>query len=276
MASRTRTDDYGAPLPPKVLVEYKDSDDILADVVAIHGFGAHPTDAWTFEGEGKNTNWLTDETMLPAACPKVRILNFSYDSMQMGDNPARGSIPNLAMKLLSGLVEKRRECQTRPIIFAYMIAMMHTSDYPFIYDSITGFLSLGTPYKGFSSAKSLKQMYAEIVLAQMRTESNLGSSLAEDNDMLVGIVYDFARKINTRTSPPVVFCFFEERLTKFGAIAGVETDLEFVVNESSGTLNGHPKAGLSLGHFEMNKFEDSEDCHYQSVSYEIKNMVPYQ
>lgn len=30
---------------------------------------------------------------------------------------------------------------------------------------------------------------------------------------------------------------------------------------------------MSLTHYEMDKFEDSEDGHYQSVSNEIKNMV---
>ncbi|KAK0703971.1 P-loop containing nucleoside triphosphate hydrolase protein [Lasiosphaeria miniovina] len=106
--------------------------------------------------------------------------------------------------------------------------------------------------------------------------------------MLIGVVHDFCREISTRPAPPRVYCFFEERQTKFGAIAGFETDeptspaggdsvpnryLGICRRRMSGTLSGHPKVRLALGHFEMDKFEDSEDSHYQSVSSKIKKMV---
>ena len=45
------------------------------------------------------------------------------------------------------------------------------------------------------------------------------------------------------------------------------------MGESSGTLNGHRKFGLSLDHFEMNKFADNQDDHYLHVSNQIKDMV---
>jgi len=38
-------------------------------------------------------------------------------------------------------------------------------------------------------------------------------------------------------------------------------------------LNGHRKIGLTLGHFNISKFEDNEDDHYQSVSSQIRDMV---
>jgi len=89
----------------------------LDSIVAIHGFGADPKTAWTHESGSKKVNWLADKDMLPTACPRTRILSFNYDSVPVGDNPARQSIPNIAMKLLSGIAAKRRGCQLRPIVF---------------------------------------------------------------------------------------------------------------------------------------------------------------
>jgi len=87
-------------------------------IVAIHGFASHPSSAWTYQdGDGKSVNWLKDESMLPAVCPKARILAFGYDSMPVGTNPTRKSIPNIAMSLLEGLMMKRKDCPNRPIIF---------------------------------------------------------------------------------------------------------------------------------------------------------------
>jgi hypothetical protein len=48
---------------------------------------------------------------------------------------------------------------------------------------------------------------------------------------------------------------------------------EFVVNQTSGTLNGHQSQELSLDHFSMNKFEDSQDSHYRNVKREIIRIV---
>jgi len=108
---------------------------------------------------------------------------------------------------------------------AYTIARVHAFDYPHIYDSITGLLSLGTPYQGFSIDKGLHKMFEQIARSQMRTESSLVDSIAQNNDVLVSVVHEFTREINTRAHPPLICCFFEEQATSFGAIAGVETEL---------------------------------------------------
>jgi hypothetical protein len=46
-----------------------------------------------------------------------------------------------------------------------------------------------------------------------------------------------------------------------------------MVNESSGTLNGHRKADLPLDHFSMNKFPSRECNHYKRIAYVIKGMA---
>ncbi|KAM0213594.1 hypothetical protein ACHAQD_009247 [Fusarium lateritium] len=48
---------------------------------------------------------------------------------------------------------------------------------------------------------------------------------------------------------------------------------EFVVDQTSGTLNGHQSQQLSLDHFGMNKFEDAQDSHYRNVKREIVKII---
>jgi len=108
---------------------------------------------------------------------------------------------------------------------AYTIARVHASDYPHIYDSVTGMLTLGTPHEGLSIDKGLQQMFEQTAPWGMRMENSLIGVLHRDNDFLVSIVHDFTREINTRKHPPQICCFFEERAARFGSIAGVETEL---------------------------------------------------
>lgn len=204
---------------------------MIHSIIAIHGFGVKPADG------NKTVNWLKDETMLPTVCPKCQILAFGYDSLPIGENPARQSIQAMAENLLRGLVAKRKSCGRRPIVFVghclggliaqktYTIAMVHAHDFPQIYDSATGFLSLGTPYEGLSVENGLCRMFEQIARSQMRSETNLIDGLTRDNDGLLSVVHEFTREVSKRTAPPEVFCFFEQRLTRFRDIAGVETEL---------------------------------------------------
>ncbi|KAK3985337.1 hypothetical protein QBC44DRAFT_335307 [Cladorrhinum sp. PSN332] len=268
-----------------VLVDHPGIDDVAADVVAIPGIGAHPKEAFVYQDQYKEVNWLSDKTMLPATCPKVRILCYFYDSMWVGDNPTRQSFHNIAKVLLNKLVAERRDCPQRPIVFvshclggivaqrAYNMASTNKTDFPDIYDSITGLLSLGTPFHGASMGNTLSEMFQKITAMRMRTQNNLINQLVRDNDMLVDIVQDFTRDTATRRFAPMIYCFYEQRETKFGAIANMETGPEFVVGESSGTLAGQRSEGLALDHFKISKFGHCKDSHFKSVSSTIREMV---
>ena len=48
---------------------------------------------------------------------------------------------------------------------------------------------------------------------------------------------------------------------------------EFVVDEISGCLEGHPKLGLPLDHFRLNKFSNPEDGKFKFVRDEVRRMV---
>jgi hypothetical protein len=49
-------------------------------------------------------------------------------------------------------------------------------------------------------------------------------------------------------------------------------DQEYVVDEVSGCLEGHPKCGLSRNHFQMNKFSDPMDGDFLMVRDELEGM----
>ncbi|KAF9766410.1 hypothetical protein IL306_001196 [Fusarium sp. DS 682] len=97
--------------------------------------------------------------------------------------------------------------------------------------------------------------------------------MTHDNDLLRNSVDAFTRIVNTVKPAPKVFCSYESKAAKLGRIAGLNTAPEFVVNQTSGTLNGHQNQELSLDHFGMNKFEDDQDSHYRSVKREIVRII---
>lgn len=46
-----------------------------------------------------------------------------------------------------------------------------------------------------------------------------------------------------------------------------------MVDEISGCIDGHPKYGLALDHFRLNKFSSLKDGNYKAVKEEIQRLV---
>jgi len=285
------------PLPPKieskdlglkVLVQPKETDEVDVDFVAVHGLAVYPVDAWVHR-ETK-VNWLSDETMLPAALPKARIMAFNYQSYWFGDDAVQQSVDAVSGQLLTALDDKRRECRHRPIIFighcfgglviqrAYECATSRKDLYPGISDSITGIAFLGTPHRGVVSSSSMQtqgQIYQAIARAEMPIHDNVLHTMAQDNDLLVRTVHEFTSRIGMQgDSKPALYCFFEQKACKVGLIAGMpDMPKEFVVGQSSATFDTWPKEGLALDHFGMNKFEHAEDGSYDQVRRQLAKMA---
>ncbi|KAL8981466.1 MAG: hypothetical protein Q9205_003757 [Flavoplaca limonia] len=55
--------------------------------------------------------------MLPAAVPNSRILRFGYESQWLGKDAIQQRLSSVAEQLLRGLMESRKECQSRPMVF---------------------------------------------------------------------------------------------------------------------------------------------------------------
>lgn len=146
------------------------------------------------------------------------------------------------------------------------------SDYPGIYNSITGMVFLGTPHHG--ADMSLGEIYETIRKQCLQIENGLLKTIDHDNTVLVDTVTNFTREVKLRIAGPEIFCFFEERATAIGRIANLKDHPRvFVVNEFSGSLPGYEKLGLTVDHFNMNKFGSSDDNHYVSVVEEIQKMA---
>ncbi|ROV88121.1 hypothetical protein VMCG_10440 [Cytospora schulzeri] len=275
----------------KVLVEPKEPDGTEVDIVAVHGIGAPPTKTWVYSEKDdkgqkiREVNWLADNTMLPSAVKDARIMTFNYDSVWFGDAPTRQTLDGVATTLLREIKKKRRDCGTRPIILighcfgglvmqkAYALSKLNSHDFPGIYKSITGMLFLGTPFQGSVALQSQGKLFDIIVRTQHHVQENIIHTLAYNNDELVATVFNFTRDINIRRSAaPELFCFYEQRATNVGAIVGMETTPEFVVDETSGTLSCAQKQGMPLDHFRMNKFEGEQDNNYECVRDQIIDM----
>ncbi|KAH6689853.1 hypothetical protein F5X68DRAFT_254489 [Plectosphaerella plurivora] len=270
----------------KVLHDPKEVDEVEVDVVAVHGIGVHPLKTWTHSKT--KTNWLSDPSMLPSALPTSRILSFGYDSVWFGEKSSKQTLDGVATKLLRGLRVERENCPHRPIVFighcfgglvlqkAFMMASSNEIDYPDIFRSTRGMIFIGTPFRGIPESSQLKTssaIYDAIAAMRVDYQDNILRTIAQDNELLNATVAEFARKISTTPRSPMLFCFFEQRPTNIGAIAGLKTNKEFVATEGSATLDGHEKEGLASDHFQMNKFEDNEDGNYKCVKVQIEKMV---
>ncbi|KAK4679477.1 hypothetical protein QC764_0035160 [Podospora pseudoanserina] len=271
------------------LVAPPETEDIDADVVFVHGIGAHPYNTWRHKIT--KTNWLDDKTMLPADLPKSRILFFGYQSAWYGPNAVRQTVNTAADQLLNALMGRLREnCPERPIIFvahcfgglivqrAFHIAHSHRSNFPGLIDAITGLIFLGTPHSGVDGNSSLStqgDIYRAIVAAQVKTHFETLETMTHNNQMLHGIVQDFNQVLKNEVKvQPHIYSFFEMYASSVGKIAGMgNMPQEFVVTQSSATVYGHGSTGLNANHFNMNTFEDNQDANYDAVCQQIVRMV---
>lgn len=158
---------------------------------------------------------------------------------------------------------------------AYLLSHQFASDYPGIYDAITGFIFLGTPHNGSDIAKieAEYEIYQVTRQQNLQTKDSLLQTLVPDNTVRVNIVADFTREVKQRTAPPEIFCFYEQLPTNVGLLVGLKDYPKlYVANESSGTLPGYEKRGLPLDHFSINKFSSNQDYNYIAVVHELVKM----
>lgn len=110
-------------LPPLLPSQTKHFSLTQQSIIAIHGIGAHPSDAWTKqirsissssivpdrpsekqehpeekekEKEEKWINWLSNNKMLPQTLPRARILQYGYQSAWFGTEAIQTRTTNIA------------------------------------------------------------------------------------------------------------------------------------------------------------------------------------
>ncbi|RDW60746.1 hypothetical protein BP6252_12129 [Coleophoma cylindrospora] len=265
----------------------------IIDIVAIHGIGAHPDDTWCKKvgsdgAEAKYVNWLKDDHMLPSIAPNARVLRYGYESQWFGNDAIRQKASDVAKRFLIALRRERKDCQNRPLIFiahcfgglvilkALLEALYHKDEWPGVFDSTTGLIFFGTPFRGAGGMKLSELLEAarrEYEEDQIQTEAL--QILEPGNEFLQGLVDDFG-KTRSKENKALVTCFYELKSSNVGAIVGKQNRTRFVVNESSGCLDLSDlteKYSLSRTHFNMNKFGSPDEEDFLTVRDVIEKIV---
>ncbi|KAH0329153.1 hypothetical protein KCU71_g792, partial [Aureobasidium melanogenum] len=227
------------------LVDPKSND--IVDIVAVHGIGAHPDDTWCkLRGAGLDAadpqsyiNWLSDPAMLPEVVPNARIMRYGYRS-------------------------------------ALIDAYHDTEKWQGIFQSATGLIFFGTPFRGaegMSQSEMLQAALSEYEEEEVHTE--VLRILDPGNELLQDLVDSFGK---TRSLPnrAQVACFFELQPSNVGAIVGKQKKKRFVVSESSGCLDvseATEKYSLERSHFNMNKFGKPTEEDFMTVSEVVQRMA---
>ncbi|OBT55313.1 hypothetical protein VE04_04045 [Pseudogymnoascus sp. 24MN13] len=245
---------------------------------------ADPYRTWV----SNQVNWLCDSRMLPAAIPTARILTFGYASEWLGKESINQRLPLVAEQLLRSITNIREDCRTRPILFighcfgglviekATILAKLHDDDYPDMLRCIAGIVFLGTPHKG-SASQSKAAIIASVASAFGKGEmTSLLKAVEKDSEMLNDLVHDFTRVVNRGAIP--LFCFFEQKRTDVAKIFKPINKFlpqfkELVVDEMSGCIEGFPKLGLPLDHFQINRYSDPADGNFVSIKEEVRAFV---
>ncbi|RVD90439.1 uncharacterized protein DFL_001404 [Arthrobotrys flagrans] len=263
------------------------------DIVAVPGLGAPPLESWKSADPKLEFNWLTDRDGLAKEFPRARILLYMYQSAWTGPLKVRQFMSNLAMTLLYGLKEKRKDAPRRPIVFighsmggiviakAISIAESRRDLFGKMFEAVTGCIFFGTPFEGASvaAAASMFAQVSEFLNLDQATASKLLDLMKPDDENLRDIRNEFVR-LSTKMSPKIeLWCFYEEKPTDWSKQIGLPFRVplpkkfeEFVTRESA-TLTGVDSMGLARIHRELIKFDSFKDTVYQLVRGPLKTII---
>ncbi|KAF3287277.1 hypothetical protein TWF970_007007 [Orbilia oligospora] len=263
------------------------------DIVAVPGLGAPPLESWKSADPKLEFNWLTDRDGLAKEFPRARILLYMYQSAWTGPLKVRQFMSNLAMTLLYGLKEKRKDAPRRPIVFighsmggiviakAISIAESRRDLFGKMFEAVTGCIFFGTPFQGASvaAAASMFAQVSEFLNLDQATASKLLDLMKPDDESLRDIRNEFVR-LSTKMSPKIeLWCFYEERPTDWSKQIGlpfrvpIPKKFEDFVTRESATLTGVDNMGLARIHRELVKFDSFKDTVYQLVRGPLKTII---
>ncbi|KAJ6263870.1 Ankyrin-1 [Drechslerella dactyloides] len=263
------------------------------DIIAVPGLGAPPLESWKSVDPKNEFNWLTDRDGLAKEFPRARILLYMYQSAWSGSLKVRQFMSNLAMTLLYGLHDKRKDAPLRPIVFighsmgglviakAISFAESRRDLFGKMFEAISGCIFFGTPFDGAhaAAAASMFSRVSEVFGLDAATSSKLLDLMKPGDEGLRDIKNDFMR-LTTKMSPKIeLFCFYEEKPTDWSRQAGLPFSVplpkkfeDFVTRESA-TLTGVDNIGLARVHRELVKFDSFKDTVYQLVRGPLKNII---
>jgi hypothetical protein len=147
---------------------------------------------------------------------------------------------------------------------------MRQEKYPGLFDSSVGVVFLGTPHRGSRSFTRESALLAAIAASSdlsKHLETSVLDTMTSDTGSLLDVSDDFITLCTD--GGPEISCFFEQRSSKLGKVVGRTDITEFIVDAASATFDGHPKHGLEVDHFSLNKFNGPTNSHYLQVRAEI-------
>ncbi|KAG9673202.1 hypothetical protein KCU87_g5168, partial [Aureobasidium melanogenum] len=215
----------------KVLVGANGNDRTI-DIVAIHGIGAHPDDTWCKLREAdldktrpeNYVNWLDDPDMLPSIAPNARIMRYGYESAWCepevaGRQPSRiapevikQKTTQVAKRFLLALRQARKGCQNRPLIIiahcfgglvtlkAILDARHDSDEWPGMFQSVTGLIFFGTPFRGAEGISQSEILQAALSKYQDQIQTEVLQILdPEDEERVINGVKAL---VNATMDPP--------------------------------------------------------------------------
>lgn len=173
--------------------------------------------------------------MLQADVPNARILTFNYDSIWFGNTPVKLTLDGVATNLLDQLQMNRADCPDRHIIFishcfgglvvqrAFTMARTREVDYPSTAGCMRGFIFLSTPHHGITedAAATQTDIYNAILAAKLHMQNDINKVMIHNDAMLLSVVSDFTRQVNTTEPQPNVICYYETKATDISLIANL-------------------------------------------------------
>ena len=204
-----------------VIYSPENPEDVLADVIFVHGLAGHPRKTWeyatetkrsglsktVFKGKQESVFWPKD--LLPNDQKNIRILTYGYDSHVnwFFAGPAnKMGISQHGEALLNRLVGERARsnCFHRPIVFVAhslggllvkeaLIEARKQNNHPGkldVTDSTQGIVFFGTPHQGSGDAK-WGLVLSNIASVAFETNKKILQSLDPDRDKLDSLSFDF-------------------------------------------------------------------------------------
>ncbi|OBT98500.1 hypothetical protein VE01_03650 [Pseudogymnoascus verrucosus] len=245
-----------APLGTYVL--HEGVDEIVADIVFVHGLRGHAINTWS---KGL-VCWPRD--FLKNDIPNARIITWGYDSSVANalKYASKESIFGHSETLLGDMERLRRD---KALIksAAYQSHGRHPS-LGEIYHNTKGVIFLGTPHRG-SDKTDFANIIANVAKVSFRQPNKqLVGILSPDSDVLENQREQFT----TITQNTPIVCIREELPTAIGVI----------VPEYSASMDGFNvrKDSIPANHMDMTKFSRANDIGYRRVSGHIVSLVQVQ
>ncbi|QVM13232.1 hypothetical protein D8B26_007846 [Coccidioides posadasii str. Silveira] len=248
-----------------ILYEPACSDDVLYDLVAIHGLNGDAFGTWTHKES--RVMWLRD--LLPKELPNVRVMTYGYNA-RFHNFAGHQDLRNIAMKLLSELVDSRKTAKeiNRPLVFVChslggivvkkALLIRCPEEQSNIQDAAYGIIFLATPHGGTTIADTGKIIANIIhVCSPFRPARGLLGSIRKDSKVLFEITEDFVERARTLQ----IVSFFEMEMTGFGIFK------RLVVEQRSALLNvpNEIPIGQFADHRSIARFSSVDDRNYRPV-----------